>query len=1017
MYHVTDNEGAVFGPVDAETLGLWIAEERVPRDPLVHGGGSTEWLRMSLHPDFVPRRRIPRTAVIATAALTGVLIVALIVAMIPLARSGRFGLAPDVIAGAFKGERGAIPRPAAPVRSDVKALKAKPMPGVRIDAPRGALDRERTFTGRELDSTELAAAQAALKTQGGLIALGGYDIDAGMQPEDLFREPVIMEFDFEELGIPKELWDQVGIANVDESGTVSLVPGDLKGSTYSIETRHNGVWLTALLIAASTGLVIADQLKIPAGDFSAIYWKPGTLRWRVMYPASWPPADPQAVAQADAEMGRLNTKHGLVDGDKLPVGEHVKRLQALDADPEYQALKEQVQDEKWKLDKFLPVRVKHAIVALDRASDYMDKRGFKRPGVERFGQVTDVFVVDKSLGPESYGLAHNEWTISPFIVLDGTKLPDADAASFTADQKARFDEMQLTAMHELFHVVQAAYVFIERDRNLWFNETTAVVLEQEAKSYYLDEKKYATSWPTTKRFYAAFFDPIEFYDFWNEAPNQSHGYGQSLFFEFLRDHHYSTGGAKEQFLPKLLEDFGSFRGGAIKSLYRTTGGTPESLERAFYQFTYVRAGELQTGHQQITAGRKKLKSKLTEKTPVATLTQKNPVHVMRFAEGGAPISTRILELEIEGASKAAGGPKPGDPVYILSTNGIEQHGAVVRLGIPTASTKTWDEIRGGCVLPTQFQTYIMRAEPYLKTPSAIANAGEIDAQGPIVFGMLQGDAPTVEVKDELVKISWKPSAAAGIKRADGSRALISRYRVTLISPNGRPTVFGADEPRVEIPVAVVDKIVQAEERSKKNQVFKALHGIGQRDLITLMNISEAVGGGDQPKIKVSYQEVAAIPGAPAGPHSKVAEFEYGDEAREFGGVTGVWGGNVPFSEGQMMRLDLIEGGGGDIIGTMHWGETIPVKGSWDSKTRSWSLRGRESNVWMPMFLVFEGRLLKLPGQKLYMVAPPALLSRQSDEVPTLGWQLEPQDMEVENLLEQLRRELEELDSGSEGGSP
>lgn len=386
MYHVTDNEGAVFGPVDAETLGLWIAEERVPRDPLVHGGGSTEWLRMSLHPDFVPRRRIPRTAVIATAALTGVLIVALIVAMIPLARSGRFGLAPDVIAGAFKGERGAIPRPAAPVRSDVKALKAKPMPGVRIDAPRGALDRERTFTGRELDSTELAAAQAALKTQGGLIALGGYDIDAGMQPEDLFREPVIMEFDFEELGIPKELWDQVGIANVDESGTVSLVPGDLKGSTYSIETRHNGVWLTALLIAASTGLVIADQLKIPAGDFSAIYWKPGTLRWRVMYPASWPPADPQAVAQADAEMGRLNTKHGLVDGDKLPVGEHVKRLQALDADPEYQALKEQVQDEKWKLDKFLPVRVKHAIVALDRASDYMDKRGFKRPGVEKIGR-------------------------------------------------------------------------------------------------------------------------------------------------------------------------------------------------------------------------------------------------------------------------------------------------------------------------------------------------------------------------------------------------------------------------------------------------------------------------------------------------------------------------------------------------------------------------------------------------------------------------------------------------------
>jgi hypothetical protein len=286
-----------------------------------------------------------------------------------------------------------------------------------------------------------------------------------------------------------------------------------------------------------------------------------------------------------------------------------------------------------------------------------------------------------------------------------------------------------------------------------------------------------------------------------------------------------------------------------------------------------------------------------------------------------------------------------------------------------------------------------------------------------VFGMFAGAEPTVDVKDQLVTISWKPSVPAAMKRPDGTGALISGYRVTLTMPDGRTTTFAATEPKVELPVATLDKLIAASKQADKNRVFRLLHGIGQQDAITLINMSEALSAGLRPKIRVTYREVAAIPGSPMGPPSEAAEFEYGDEARTAKDVTGTWAGRVPFSEGNLMRIDIIETGGGDFIGTMHWGEAIPIRGTWNASSRSWALQGRESNVWMPMFLIFDGHLQKLPGDKLYLFAPPAVLSRHSDRAPDLGWRPDPGDMELKQLLEQLQREMNDLNAPAEGSAP
>ncbi|MDY0340519.1 MAG: hypothetical protein RBS17_04830, partial [Coriobacteriia bacterium] len=653
MYHVTGADGVVYGPVDRPTLDAWVAEGRIGHDSSVSGGASPEWLPLAEHPDFGerfaaadmrPRMRHRRTLIAVIAGITAVAVLAAtLFAGIPLARSGRWGLLPDVIAGTLRGNSGDAPHPAATEYSSISAVREEPLPGIKIDAPAGALDIERTFTARKLDAAEMTSADAIVSKQG-LTVLGGYDIDAGMTEDDLFIKPIEIAFDLEDLGIPEALWGDVGIATVAEDGTVFLVDSALDRGVLSVETRHNGTWLPVLipmLVAASTALVIKDRADIPKGEFSAIYWKPDTRHFRILYPSSWTSRDPVAVKQAEAEYTDLLKKHELTSADltdrptaltvdpfselndiSSQLAERLDRLASLHADPEHQALREQVQSESWLKEAYLPTRVSHVLTALDRGREYLDHRGFRKPGVEKYGIATDVYIVDKSLGPELYGEAHNTWTASPFIVIDGTKIPDVDASAFTAAHKKAFDETQMAAMHELFHVVQAAYVFVDRNRYLWLNEATAVLLEHEAESYYVTEKKYATTWDTTKRSYAAFFDPMEFFDSSDAKPNQQHGYGQSYFLEFLRDYYFTTESAREQFLPKLYEDIASIRGGGISSLYRTTGGTPESLQKTFYAFTYASADDLATAHTGTGT---------TAKTPKATVDAANPMHVMRFA--------------------------------------------------------------------------------------------------------------------------------------------------------------------------------------------------------------------------------------------------------------------------------------------------------------------------------------------------------------------------------------------------
>lgn len=53
MYKIVGADGQQYGPVDADQIRRWLAENRVRPDTLVQAEGTSEWKPLSAHPEFV----------------------------------------------------------------------------------------------------------------------------------------------------------------------------------------------------------------------------------------------------------------------------------------------------------------------------------------------------------------------------------------------------------------------------------------------------------------------------------------------------------------------------------------------------------------------------------------------------------------------------------------------------------------------------------------------------------------------------------------------------------------------------------------------------------------------------------------------------------------------------------------------------------------------------------------------------------------------------------------------------
>ncbi len=703
--------------------------------------------------------------------------------------------APGHLNDAFKKITPATANPAPLPKSGSAAVSVSPAKGLRVVAAANALDKPRRFTAQPLPPDRINALYPKY-IQAGIVPMGGFDLDCGMAASDRFPAPATVEFDLADLGVDPALWEQSHLAYLDSSGRLRILRSQREGSKLRCEIRHNGAFLNVLLLATLAlgqyhGVFDSEIAEYPQSPgkngYANQWWKPGAPRYVLFYPADWPPADPKAVEACRNRLDAIVQKYAIARAPNAYAAAEIAK--AMFNDPQYKAIKAEMDTEEFILDKFLPVRAANVVRALDLAVDYCRERNFRAPGVAGIEWTPEVFIQAQPLGPNLFGEARNAWTTRAFLVIDGTKVPDAPPAAMTAEQKRAMDSLKTTALHEYFHLVQSAYTFFETPGHLWFAEAAALLLEAEGGRDYL-ARNWAESWDHTSRGLLGFFDPLDYTNS-NRKKTQQHGYDASLFLEYLRQKYYTKN--PDQFLPALLEDFAGFRGGTVASLYRATSNDPKVFCEDFRHFASIIRPQVVFlgGKQTLTPGKPYVSWRFDNPAPLSAPGFYVSADGDAFKDVLTPDSVAVLR-------DSSGFTEATDVVWSLNL----QEWKTLHAGLPTA-------FRIPPLGPKQKLSIVLqRTEPYI-APSPAPAAGK----GPMatdVYFMLPPKPPQASLTETSLQIDFPPTPLQTAPEPPGMGPYVQGLQLRIEAQDGGEPIQTnlGPVPRVEYPLESITARLQ-----------------------------------------------------------------------------------------------------------------------------------------------------------------------------------------------------------------
>ncbi len=199
-----------------------------------------------------------------------------------------------------------------------------------------------------------------------------------------------------------------------------------------------------------------------------------------------------------------------LDSTKLPsLEKSIEAHEALQSDPQYTRLEQLWKDPDWLRRNVVPPIVLNVASALNHAREYLQHvRGFRYP-------TWDVNVYIPKGGVPGFGYEDDLWFGHPFILVNRAKIPAAlpGTPQWTPRDQSCYNGLNVTMVHELFHVVQTRYYWSPDvfGTDTWFFEATAVTLEGEARKTYLSKSSWnVTGWHGTVRDYSGFRDQLAF---------------------------------------------------------------------------------------------------------------------------------------------------------------------------------------------------------------------------------------------------------------------------------------------------------------------------------------------------------------------------------------------------------------------------------------------------------------------------------------------------------------------------
>lgn len=881
-------------------------------------------------------------------------------------------------------------KPARLVDNGQPALEVEPAPGLRIRAGKGALDRTRSFRAAPL-STQDAKHLLEKADIPGLLPFGGFQVDAGMGSEDRFVKPVQFAFDLETMQVPDEFRTGLQVIRVEEGGRHERLPVRLEGRRAVVEARHNASFIVAWgPLAILVGLMAFPILsQVEKGAYQNHWWDDIDAHWHVCWPKTMAYRQTPELLRVQGileERRKFYMEGPMVHAPVVDAKDQERlRLAAWLRDPQVKAASALASDVAWKIKNVYPAEVAYTVTALRHAAEYLwEVRKFRK---RTWGGRIEVWVRQPWAHGTEYALTLDDATTFPNVQVNATRLP----AKYPPPPTLRkdIDSLETTLVHEVFHVLQKEYFNTTKYLNPghfvpggaryeWFNEATAVMVEDEAGAYYMGRKE---PWVQS---YEGTFNEFENHgeSLWghfrrplddtggDDSGIRKKGYAASRFLLHLRDTY--SAGDKDAFLPRLMETYGSFWTGPVEALAKATSNSRQVLGLDFLVFCERNAASITC----------------KDPNPASlTLSRGNPIGSW---ESTGPLSAPALRIGL-----AAGEDLKKAKLMLRPPKG---------LGERVAHSWAWSpELRkaGG------FR--IIQAWPLVRDVQAAGmmlqrveyDADAAKGKGPDDVKLGAGDdtattalllAPPKE-PPRIRMNADKKSLHIEIPESPLWRANeVLEFRVRFYGPLSQdrplPVSLGRGRREADVDLAMLMGTQMADPQSGL-MMKKVMQVVSQQDLKDMIAVSEFIQGvqGTKNELRVSYAEVvrsdpslADDPGV-EGPESPVfkvpAEAQPGDQNFS---MDGTWRGQIMLVH---EPVTLRTGHPGSVsIGT----DVMYFRVSGSAQFGGYALQymAKERDTYTPSGITVYA--YRLPGRKLWLTVPPSVLYPEGaakEEEP--GW--------------------------------
>ncbi len=425
-----------------------------------------------------------------------------------------------------------------------------PVEGIHITAEKDQLYEDTVLSMTAVDDQDERAMGVVEDLYAeGIYALGAWEFDGGLDAHERFPGEYTMSFDLNKFGIPEELQDHVVVYRVDDENELIEYSGELKNGTYQITGNQNSLMVLAYVgtfIFMVTAPVVVGWVT---EEFRAHWYytwlgdgkltgsnKYGDFLIRYKVKDVDPDqaekleelkeieekyrAQAEEDFQADEEM-RRKTRGSLYNwfNSNKSVVERLKEY--VEKDSEYQRIKQEIK---------IPKNVQTIFSHIQTAYMYLGDKA-----MVRVPKGTIEFLVKKLGGKDpNMGEAVSHWVHKTYINID-MREPETFMADTSSGQDMR-DNLLLTITHELFHICQDEYHFKNCGTSVKFDEMVCLVLEADAKEYYIDEGIITTNPALTSTNYLmTMFSSTDDKKTGDTEFQQRYGYLLSTFVRYLRD--------------------------------------------------------------------------------------------------------------------------------------------------------------------------------------------------------------------------------------------------------------------------------------------------------------------------------------------------------------------------------------------------------------------------------------------------------------------------------------------------